>query len=88
VGIYVRPENIHLGALGPTTLLSATVVTHVFQGDHIDVHLDVPALGHTRLFARQSGLDTLNRWPVGAAAGLSFDDDGVCAFAAEAPPLY
>jgi putative spermidine/putrescine transport system ATP-binding protein len=82
--IYVRPENIRLGALGPGTLLSATVITHVFQGDHVDIHLDVPALGHNRLFVRQSGLEALTRWPVGAAAGLSFDADGVCAFAAAA----
>jgi putative spermidine/putrescine transport system ATP-binding protein len=82
--IYVRPENIRLGALGPDTLLSATVITHVFQGDHVDIHLDVPALGHNRLFVRQSGLDALTRWPVGAAAGLSFDADGVCAFPAGA----
>ncbi|MGI4837861.1 MAG: ABC transporter ATP-binding protein [Janthinobacterium lividum] len=82
--IYVRPENIRLGALGADTLLSATVITHVFQGDHVDIHLDVPALGHNRLFVRQSGLDALTRWPVGAAAGLSFDAEGVCAFAAGA----
>jgi len=87
VEIYVRPENICLGALGPDTLLSATVVTHVFQGDHVDIHLDVPALGQTRLFVRQSGLDALTRWPVGAAAGLHFDEEGVCAFAADVPPL-
>jgi putative spermidine/putrescine transport system ATP-binding protein len=87
VEIYVRPENIRLGALGPDTLLSATVVTHVFQGDHVDIHLDVPALGQTRLFVRQSGLDALTRWPVGAAAGLSFDEEGVCAFAADVPSL-
>lgn len=87
VDIYVRPENIRLGALGPDTLLSATVVTHVFQGDHVDIHVDVPALGQTRLFVRQSGLDALTRWPVGAAAGLSFDEEGVCAFAADVPSL-
>jgi putative spermidine/putrescine transport system ATP-binding protein len=82
--IYARPENIRLGPLGPDTLLSATVIAHVFQGDHVDIHLDVPALGPNRLFARQSGLDALTRWPVGAAAGLSFDEEGVCAFAADA----
>ncbi|OCR25872.1 ABC transporter ATPase [Pseudomonas syringae] len=81
--IYVRPENIRLGVLGPKSLLSATVVTHVFQGDHVDIHLDVPALGQRRLFVRQSGLDALTRWPVGAAAGLTFDDEGTCAFAAD-----
>lgn len=84
--VYVRPENIRLGPLGPQSLLSATVVTHVFQGDHVDIHLDVPALGQTRLFVRQSGLDSLTRWPVGAAAGLTFDDEGVCAFAADVQP--
>jgi putative spermidine/putrescine transport system ATP-binding protein len=81
--IYVRPENIRMAPLGPDTLLSATVVTHVFQGDHVDIHLDVPALGQTRLFVRQSGLDALTRWPTGAAVGLSFDAQGICAFAAD-----
>ncbi|MBD1550313.1 ABC transporter ATP-binding protein [Pseudomonas typographi] len=86
VDIYLRPENIRLGPLGPDTLLSATVVTHVFQGDHVDIHLDVPALGQNRLFVRQSGLGALTRWPVGTAAGLSFDAQGLCAFAAGASP--
>jgi putative spermidine/putrescine transport system ATP-binding protein len=83
--IYARPESIRLGALGADTLLSATVVTHVFQGDHVDIHLDVPALGQHRLFVRQSGLEALTRWPVGAAAGLSFESEGVCAFASGQP---
>lgn len=80
--VYVRPENIQLAALGPHALLSATVIHHVFQGDHVDVHLDAPALGCATLFARQSGLDALMRWPVGSVAGITFDDEGVCAFSA------
>jgi len=80
--IHVRPENIQLDNLGPLSLLSATVVTHAFQGDHVDIHLHVPALGDARLFVRQSGLNALSRWPVGAVAGLTFDDEGVCAFTA------
>ncbi|WP_213881075.1 ABC transporter ATP-binding protein [Pseudomonas sp. dw_358] len=84
--IFVRPEHIRLGPLGPNALLSATVVAHVFQGDHMDIHLDVSALGNTRIFTRQPGLDALLRWPVGTAAGLSFATDGVCAFAAVTPP--
>ena len=80
--IYVRPENVQLEELGPHSLLSATVVAHAFQGDHVDIHLDIPALGDARLFVRQSGLDALSRWPVGAVAGLTFDKEGVCAFTA------
>lgn len=78
--VYVRPENIQLAPLGPRSYLSATVITHVFQGDHVDVHLDVPALGNATLFARQSGLDSLTRWPPGSVVGVTFDDEGVCAF--------
>ncbi|WP_130835945.1 ABC transporter ATP-binding protein [[Erwinia] mediterraneensis] len=80
--VYVRPENIQLAQLGPQAHLSATVITHVFQGDHVDIHLDVPALGNTTLFARQSGLESLTRWPPGCVVGVTFDDEGVCAFPA------
>ena len=83
VDVYVRPENLQLAPLGPQALFSATVITHVFQGDHVDIHLDVPALGSASLFARQSGLDSLTRWPVGSVVGVSVDSEGVCAFSAE-----
>ncbi|WP_154057755.1 ABC transporter ATP-binding protein [Pseudescherichia vulneris] len=80
--VYVRPENLQLAPLGPHSLFSATVIAHVFQGDHVDVHLDVPALGSASLFARQSGLNSLTRWPIGILVGVSVDDEGVCAFSA------
>ncbi|KJV30144.1 MULTISPECIES: ABC transporter ATP-binding protein [unclassified Pantoea] len=80
--VYMRPENLQLAPLSPHSLFSATVITHVFQGDHVDVHLDAPALGSAALFARQSGLDSLTRWPVGSVVGVSVDDEGVCAFSA------
>lgn len=80
--VYVRPENLQLAPLGPHSLFSATVIAHVFQGDHVDVHLDVPALGSASLFARQSGLNSLTRWPIGSLVGVSVDDEGVCAFSA------
>lgn len=81
IDLYVRPEHIRLGPLTARSQLSATVVAHVFQGDHVDIHLDVPALGQARLCVRQSGLDALARWPTGAVAGVTFDSDGVSAFA-------
>jgi putative spermidine/putrescine transport system ATP-binding protein len=82
--IVLRPDCIRLDALGPSTLLSATVIAHAVHGEHVDIQLDVPALG-THLFARDTGLDALTRWPVGAATGLSFDVKGLSATAAESP---
>ncbi|MBF7142934.1 MULTISPECIES: ABC transporter ATP-binding protein [Pseudomonas] len=84
--VYVRPENVRLVPLGNTALLTGTVINHVFQGDHVDIHLDVAALGQARLFVRQSGLEALTRWPVGAVAGLAFDEEGTCAFASAPTP--
>ncbi|MFK3796932.1 MULTISPECIES: ABC transporter ATP-binding protein [unclassified Pseudomonas] len=83
VDVYLRPEHIQLEALGPDIRLSATVVAHVFQGDHTDVHLDAPALGPDRLRVRLPGAEALTRWPVGAVAGLHIDSDDICAFASE-----
>ena len=80
--VYMRPENLQLAPLSPHSLFIATVITHVFKGDHVDVHLDAPALGSAALFARQSGLESLTRWPVGSVVGVSVDDEGVCAFSA------
>ncbi len=82
IDIYVRPENILLVDAQAASLLHATVITHVFQGDHVDIHLQVLVPEKKRLFARQSGLEALVRWPVGCVVGLTFDDDGVCAFTA------
>ncbi|MFJ5297748.1 TOBE domain-containing protein [Pseudomonas sp. NPDC088368] len=82
--ISLRPECIRLDALGPDTLLSATVIAHVVHGDHVEIQVDVPALG-SNLFVRQPGIDALTRWPIGAAAGLSFDVQGLSAVAAEPP---
>ncbi len=80
--VYLRPENIRLVPLGPNALFSATVITHVFQGDHVDVYLNVPSLGIASLFVRQSGLDLLNNWAVGTVTGICFDEKSISAFSA------
>jgi putative spermidine/putrescine transport system ATP-binding protein len=82
--ISLPTDSIRLDTLGPGTLLSATVIAHVLHDDHVEIQLDVPALG-SNVWARHAGNDALTRWPVGAAAGLSFDVQGLSAVAAEAP---
>jgi putative spermidine/putrescine transport system ATP-binding protein len=72
--IYVRPEQIQLEALSGDSVLSGTVVNHVFQGDHIDSHIkvDVPLDGRPLLSVRSSDLQLMSRWPVGSVVGLKF----------------
>ena len=80
--IYVRPEQIRLENLHSESVLSGTVVNHVFQGDHIDSYIDVdiPVAGHQRVMVRSAGLDALQRWPVGAVTGLALPGQGISVF--------
>jgi putative spermidine/putrescine transport system ATP-binding protein len=80
--LYVRPEHIRLENLHPGSILSGTVVNHVFQGDHIDtfVDVDIPATARQIVTVRSAGLGAMQQWPVGAVAGLAFPSDGISIF--------
>ncbi|AZS81728.1 ABC transporter ATP-binding protein [Achromobacter spanius] len=80
--IYVRPEQIRLESLHSESVLSGTVVNHVFQGDHIDSYIDVdiPVAGHQRVMVRSAGLDALQHWPVGSVTGLALPGQGISVF--------
>ncbi|WP_454688363.1 ABC transporter ATP-binding protein [Achromobacter aloeverae] len=80
--VYVRPEQIRLEPLHGGSVLSGTVVNHVFQGDHVDSYIDVdiPVAGRQRVMVRSAGLDALQRWPVGTVTGLALPDRGVSVF--------
>ncbi|OZI66801.1 ABC transporter ATP-binding protein [Bordetella genomosp. 11] len=80
--VYVRPEQIRLENLNGGSVLSGTVVNHVFQGDHIDSYIDVdiPVAGHKRVMVRSAGLDAPRLWPVGAVTALVLPDHGISVF--------
>lgn len=84
--VYVRPEQIQLETLHSGSVLSGTVVNHVFQGDHVDSYIDVdiPVAGRKRIMVRSRGLDAIQRWPVGTVTGLVLPDQGISVFKARA----
>lgn len=71
--IYVRPEHIRLEPLSADSILTGTVVNHVFQGDHCDTYvtIDLPVHGSQRMMVRSPGLDVMELWPVGTVAALA-----------------
>ncbi|MGJ7568122.1 ABC transporter ATP-binding protein [Variovorax sp. GB1R11] len=79
--LYVRPESIRLQPVDEATVLTGTVVQQIFQGDHVNTYVDVPAAGARRLLVRAQGLEALQRWPVGAVAGIALPAQDVQAFA-------
>lgn len=80
--VYVRPEHLHLETLGASSVLSGTVIHHVFQGDHINtfVDVDLPMTARQVVTVRSAGLNAMRQWPIGAVVGLTLPDDGVSVF--------
>ena len=80
--IYVRPEQIRLEALNAESVLSGTVVNHVFQGDHVDsyVDVDIPVAGRQVLSVRSAELQAISQWPVGSVVGLRLPQTGLTVF--------
>ena len=80
--IYVRPEQIRLETLNAESVLSGTVVNHVFQGDHVDsyVDVDIPVAGRQVLSVRSAELQAISQWPVGSVVGLRLPQTGLTVF--------
>ncbi len=81
--VYVRPEHIRFEPLGEGSVLTGTIVNHVFQGDHVDTYVDVnvAAGGAQRVMVRSAGLDALDRFPVGTVTALGLPPRNVTVFA-------
>ncbi|RZL58567.1 MAG: ABC transporter ATP-binding protein [Variovorax sp.] len=86
--VYVRPENIRLESLHPESVLSGTVINHVFQGDHIDTFIDIglPMADRQVVTVRSAGLGAMQQWPVGSVTGLALPSDGVSVFRPQGTP--
>src|SRR5665213_1070575 len=84
--IYVRPEHVHLEPLNADSILTGTVVHHVFQGDHCDtyVNVDLSVSGSQRVMVRSPGLEVMARWPVGTVAALALAPHDMSVFPAAA----
>ncbi|MGC9562378.1 ABC transporter ATP-binding protein [Brachymonas sp. M4Q-1] len=80
--VYVRPEHIRLESPHAGSVLSGTVINHVFQGDHINtfVNVDIPMKDRQVVTVRSPGLGAMQQWPIGSVAGLALPDEGVSVF--------
>lgn len=80
--VYVRPEDITLEALHSGSVLSGTVINHVYQGDHIDTYIDVdiPMTARQVVTVRSPGVTAMQQWPIGAVVGLALPQEGVSIF--------
>jgi putative spermidine/putrescine transport system ATP-binding protein len=83
VEIFVRPEHLTVTARGAPGSLPGTITAQVFQGDHVDLLMDVPGFARERVLLRSPGIAALSSCPVGAEIGLAISPGDVVAFPPE-----
>ncbi|MFG1319152.1 ABC transporter ATP-binding protein [Xanthobacter autotrophicus] len=82
VDLFVRPDAMRFA--DADGVLAGTVATHVYQGSHVDVLVDVPAARGGRVTVRVPGHEAPGRWPAGARVSLDFAVGDAVAFASDA----
>lgn len=81
--VFVRPEHIHVDAPDVAGHLPGTVAAQVFQGDHVDLYVDLPGRAREWVLVRCPGVDAMARWPKGQRVSLAIRPDAVAAFPKE-----
>jgi spermidine/putrescine ABC transporter ATP-binding subunit len=80
VDLFLRPEDMHVAEDDAAIALQGIVATQIYQGGHVDLHVDVPQTASGRLLLRLPGQDALRRWPPGTPIGIALAMDKAIAF--------
>jgi putative spermidine/putrescine transport system ATP-binding protein/spermidine/putrescine transport system ATP-binding protein len=84
VDVFIRPEHLALTSGSTPGSLRGTVTAQVFQGDHIDLYIDVAGIAREPVLLRAPGIAALSSCPVGTEVGLVVRSNDVVAFLPEA----
>jgi spermidine/putrescine ABC transporter ATP-binding subunit len=71
VDLFVRPEDLRIAEHDADIAAHGTVATHVYQGGHIDLYVDVPDAPSGRVLLRLPGHEDMSRWPAGTRVGVA-----------------
>jgi putative spermidine/putrescine transport system ATP-binding protein/spermidine/putrescine transport system ATP-binding protein len=80
VDLFVRPERLTIAGAGDPTATEGIVAAHIYQGGHVDLHVDVPEAANGRLTLRLGGRDAIARWPLGTRVAVAIADADAVAF--------
>jgi spermidine/putrescine ABC transporter ATP-binding subunit len=78
VWLFVRPEVLETVPEDTANAIPGTIHAHVYQGSHIEVHVEAGPLGTIHLRTSDDGV--MARWPLGARVGLVGDFGGALVF--------
>ena len=80
IDLFVRPEDLSVAEGSASTALHGIVATHIYQGSHVDLHVEVPEAASGRVHLRVPGQDAMRRWLPGTQIGIAFAKDNAIAF--------
>jgi ABC-type Fe3+/spermidine/putrescine transport system ATPase subunit len=80
VDLFVRPEDLRVAGDGMPAVAYGVVAAQVYQGGHVDLHVDSPEVASTRVLLRISGQAAITRWPIGTRIGLALATEEAMAF--------
>jgi spermidine/putrescine ABC transporter ATP-binding subunit len=83
VDLFVRPEHLRLVTESESAAAQGIVAAHVYQGDHVDVYVDVATAVTGRILVRVPGHEAFDRAPVGARVGIATTGVSTVAFPPE-----
>jgi spermidine/putrescine ABC transporter ATP-binding subunit len=81
--VFIRPEHLTVAARGAPGSLPGAVAAQVFQGDHVDLHIEMPGIARERVVLRAPGIAALSAYPVGAEVGVVVSPGDIIAFPPE-----
>jgi ABC-type Fe3+/spermidine/putrescine transport system ATPase subunit len=82
VDLFVRPEDLRVVAEGGAALLHGAIAARVYQGGHVDVHVDTVDTPAGRVLLRIHGQAAMARWPLGTRVGITLATEEAVAFPA------
>jgi putative spermidine/putrescine transport system ATP-binding protein/spermidine/putrescine transport system ATP-binding protein len=82
VDLFVRPEDLRIADDDTTAVAQGVVAAQIYQGGHVDMHVDSPDVAATRVLLRIPGQAAITRWPIGTRVGLALATEEAVAFPA------
>ena len=70
----------YLAEAGAPAAAHGKVAAQIYQGGHVDLHIDAPEIAAARVLMRLVGPEGMTRWPPGARIGISLTASNAVVF--------
>jgi putative spermidine/putrescine transport system ATP-binding protein len=80
VDLFVRPEQLCVAGGAAPVATEGVVAAHIYQGGHVDLHVQVSEAAGGRVILRLPGYDAMARWPAGKRVAIAVGDTDAVAF--------